>query len=461
MFTPKVITAILTILSPFLSIGQITGLTNLVKKVDPSIIKIYTINSSNEYERQGTGVLISSNGIGITNYHVLAGAKKAIAISNSGAKYPIEIIVDYSESYDLIKFKLSTGGKPTSLASFSLLALEKGMDVFTLGFPNGFEIEGGSTVSTGIISGFRKVENQDLIQTTAPITHGSSGGGLFDKEGKLCGITSGTFASDVMDRHANLNKVIPISSVKILNQNLNISLLEFYEKISKDNLFISAMESYESHDFENAIISFSEHLKTFPDDAVAWFRMGNSFKEIGRRKPLNRNMLERALTCFEFAMDLDTTYYHAFGQSANVHFLIGNKDLALEFAKRALRISSNFFTNGVIGRLYNQIGEFNKAIHYLNIAIQFPDNNNLDFYYVERGIAYLNIENIEEAMADLRKAIEINNNNEVAIFLYAYQLLLNDKYTEACLRLGSLYELNPNFSYGNESVSNLINSYCR
>jgi tetratricopeptide (TPR) repeat protein len=361
----------------------------------------------------------------------------------------------------LIKFKLSTGGKSTSLASISLLKLEKGMEVFSLGFPNGFEIEGGSTVSTGIISGFRKVDNQDLIQTTAPITHGSSGGGLFDKEGKLCGITSGTFASDIMDRHANLNKVIPVSSIKILKQNLNISLFEFYEKISKGNLFIAAMESYESHDFENAIISFSEHLKIFPDDAVAWFRMGNSFKEIGRRKPINRNLLEKALNCFEFAIDLDTNYYYPYGQSANVNMLLGNKDLAFEFAHKALNISSNFFTNGAIGRLYNQIGEYNKAVYYLTNAIQFSDDKQLDFMYVERGTAYDYLKKDEEALADLRKAIEINGQNEGALFFYAYKLILKERYSDACLHLKILHELNPRYTEGGNSVSNLIQSYCK
>ena len=61
-----------------------------------------------------------------------------------------------------------------------------GEDVFTIGSPSGLE----STLGQGLISGLRRVEKQRLIQTTAQISPGSSGGGLFDQSGNLVGITT-------------------------------------------------------------------------------------------------------------------------------------------------------------------------------------------------------------------------------------------------------------------------------
>jgi serine protease Do len=64
--------------------------------------------------------------------------------------------------------------------------LHVGEQVYTIGSPSGLE----STLGQGIVSGLRTVEGQRLVQTTAPISPGSSGGGLFDSAGNLVGITS-------------------------------------------------------------------------------------------------------------------------------------------------------------------------------------------------------------------------------------------------------------------------------
>jgi len=59
-------------------------------------------------------------------------------------------------------------------------------EVYTIGSPSGLE----ATLGQGVISGLRKLERRRLLQTSAPISPGSSGGGLFDKSGNLIGITS-------------------------------------------------------------------------------------------------------------------------------------------------------------------------------------------------------------------------------------------------------------------------------
>ena len=64
--------------------------------------------------------------------------------------------------------------------------LHVGEQVYTIGSPSALE----STLGQGIVSGLRTVAGQHLVQTTAPISPGSSGGGLFDGAGNLIGITS-------------------------------------------------------------------------------------------------------------------------------------------------------------------------------------------------------------------------------------------------------------------------------
>ena len=64
--------------------------------------------------------------------------------------------------------------------------LKIGEAVFTVGAPSGLE----RTLGQGIISGLRQRKSQRLVQTSAPISPGSSGGGLFDSAGNLVGVTT-------------------------------------------------------------------------------------------------------------------------------------------------------------------------------------------------------------------------------------------------------------------------------
>jgi S1-C subfamily serine protease len=64
--------------------------------------------------------------------------------------------------------------------------LKVGEQVYAIGSPSGLR----NTLSEGIVSGLREIKGIQHIQTTTPISPGSSGGGLFDAEGKLIGITT-------------------------------------------------------------------------------------------------------------------------------------------------------------------------------------------------------------------------------------------------------------------------------
>lgn len=68
----------------------------------------------------------------------------------------------------------------------SFESLKVGEAVMAIGAPRGFS----NTLSTGVVSQVRVLDGRRLVQTTAPISGGSSGGGLFDEKGNLIGITT-------------------------------------------------------------------------------------------------------------------------------------------------------------------------------------------------------------------------------------------------------------------------------
>lgn len=462
----KIILINLLLFASIIVSAQITNLSTLIKSVDPAVFKIYTINASGQFETQGSGVFISNNGIGISNYHVIAGSKKAIVVDFYGKQYDISTIYDYSEEKDLIKFQVKLNAS-NSFASFRTTPVEKGEDVFALGFPNGFDMAVGSTVSTGIISGFRTINDILLLQTTAPITHGSSGGGLFDKDGKLCGITSGTYAENIQDRHANLNRVIPVTEINTLNRNLNLTLSQFYSRISSDNNYILAMEAYESHNWQEAAYYFLEIIKLFPDNAVAWFRLGNCFNQIGRIDK-DVEILETALQCFVYSIELDNTYYLAYGQATIVSLYLKKYDDAYKFAKAAYNIApKNSFCNYIMGYYYANVKEFNASIPFYQNAVKYYGSNQ---YETSHDIAqlYLEIANSYDWLDDdincelyYKKSLESDPQKLDALFYYSNFLLSKDRFDEACDYLHSLYKISPQYDTGHGKIIEWITYYCK
>jgi len=152
-------------------------------------------------EAQGSAVSLGQ-GLFITNYHVIDGAKQAQIVDIQGKQYELAGIVDYDKKRDLaiVKTKVKlpnvkavTIGDPAKLG--------KGERVVAIGTPLGQQ----NTVSEGVISNFVVSEGVQLLQISVPIDHGSSGGGLFNTRGELVGITTSGLESQ-----ANLNFAVSI-----------------------------------------------------------------------------------------------------------------------------------------------------------------------------------------------------------------------------------------------------------
>ena len=453
-----------------LSFSQnINNLPELIKKTDPSILKIFTLDTKNKPIKQGSAVIISSNGTCISNYHVLAGAKKAVAIDYLGNEYKINEIIDYSKNSDLIKFKINTN-KKLIYSKISSRELSKGSSVYAMGFPNGFEIDGESTVSTGIISGSRIIDKIEYIQTTTPITYGSSGGGLFNTSGYLVGITTGTFAEKIENRHANLNKVVSSRYIKKLDENRNLTLMQFYNKIKNTNVYSQAFIEYEKHNWVKASDLFYLHLKDFADDATAWFRLGNCLNQMGRPSEKNNTeLLETAITCFQNAIDLAPTYFFPHFQAAIVSIYLKKWPVAFKFALAAYNLEPKSQNgNYILGYYYNNKKEFKKSIAYFTKAINYtkkdiPEQyNKMSDLYLERAIAKDLLYSDFTAESDYQNSLKLTPNKQTTLANYAHFLINRNKKNKACVFVQRLYKINPNYLlYKNASVSKYYIQHCK
>ena len=182
---------------------QALPLNQLYNKYKNSVFFIYTSDGKKNYF--GTGFFISRDGLAISNYHVFEGktiGSEVIQTIDEKQFRDIEIL-EQSKEYDYIIFRVNTADyqikNPIPISSH---APQIGDDVFAIGNPEGL----ANTLSKGIISGYR--DNNSRIQTTAEITHGSSGGPLMNMNGEVIGITTSGVGE------ANLNFAI---NIKILN----------------------------------------------------------------------------------------------------------------------------------------------------------------------------------------------------------------------------------------------------
>lgn len=184
---------------PEMSVKQISA------AYDKSVVVVLSYYNSKKPIAQGSGFCVG-DGLFLTNYHVLDGGNWYEVISSSGQKYEVEGIVKYDDVKDLAIIKLKYKADIPSLKIGSKSMLEKADKVVAIGSPEGLQ----NTISDGIVSGFRKDEDDlDLIQITVPIAHGSSGGPLFNMKGYVVGVNTSGFEGG-----GNLNFAVAVDYAK-------------------------------------------------------------------------------------------------------------------------------------------------------------------------------------------------------------------------------------------------------
>ena len=164
--------------------GAASPAEHIFAKVSPSVARVIVQDASGRAVGFGSGVVID-RGTVLTNCHVaLRGTAVAAKLGND--VYPATVQVA-DEELDLCTVSVPGLDAP-AVPVGSVKSLRTGQRVFAIGAPQGLEL----TISEGIVSSLREVPGGTVIQTTAAISAGSSGGGLFDVSGKLVGIPTFT-----------------------------------------------------------------------------------------------------------------------------------------------------------------------------------------------------------------------------------------------------------------------------
>jgi S1-C subfamily serine protease len=171
-----------------------------------SIVMIGVHDYSGEVVSSGSGIMIGRNGFILTNCHVVSGGKfYSVRVEDDDREYSTNELIKYNSDIDLAVIRIDRQLNAIPLYNGEK-KLVRGQKVVAIGSPLGLF----NSVSDGIISGFRKINDIDMIQFTAPISHGSSGGAVLNMQGELIGISTAG-----IDSGQNLNLAVGYENIRM------------------------------------------------------------------------------------------------------------------------------------------------------------------------------------------------------------------------------------------------------
>src|SRR3989449_9719051 len=244
----------------------------LFRRLSPSVFVVEALNERGSVVATGSGVAVAPSKV-VTNKHVIR--EGVVWRVRHGSKTWPATLTHLDPDHDLCRLKAEgLKAPPVTVRASSTLAV--GERVYTIGAPEGLEL----SLSEGLISGLREFEQVRLIQTSAAISPGSSGGGLFDNQGRLVGIT--TF---FLKEGQNLNFALPGEWV----QALATRQFSARQRTETDSPAFQALQwfqlgyaAYDVGEYEKAVRAYLESIRLNPDDAVAWYNLGLTYWNLGQ-----------------------------------------------------------------------------------------------------------------------------------------------------------------------------------
>lgn len=320
---------IISILSIDIHSQQDLNPEQIYEKVNNAVVIVLTYNEDNKLMNQGSGVVVTEKGVIITNYHVMKNASKVNVLHGNRVFKNVKI-VGGNEENDIL-FLLIKNDSLSAIETSDSLDVKIGQKVYAIGSPLGYE----NSISEGIVSGYRKFDTINLIQITASISPGSSGGAVVNSKGQLIGISTYT-----VKEGQNINFAIPVKDI-------------FKTKITPFKPIDTVAKEEKDHKIKKIEEPKTESKDIYHNpEAVRLLNEGKKFINQYNQKNSDNN-LKRAIEYFEKAIRIDTNLVEAY-------YLAGKYQASTSY-------------------LYN----YRKAKKYLNKVESFLNNSNKDILAYE------------------------------------------------------------------------------
>lgn len=199
-----------------------------ITEASKSVLFLEVYDDSDNITATASGFVVGDGTVLVTNYHVIEDAYHILARTNNDEKcIDVSNILAYDENADLalLKCDADTGIVPLILGDSSIA--KQGDSIYVISYPLGL----ANTLSDGVISSRYMNENGiDILQITAAISHGSSGGALLNNHGEVIGTVCASYTDG-----QNLNIAITSNEIQsLMNRDATpIAMKEFYASQSR------------------------------------------------------------------------------------------------------------------------------------------------------------------------------------------------------------------------------------
>jgi hypothetical protein len=367
--------AMLAFSAQALSPGQVFN------KVKDSVVVVKAIDSKGMTIAQGSGVLLPSGKIG-TNCHVVEnGARFQVG---GGKQFVPATLWGSDEDKDicLLEAKGLTA-KPAQLGQ--AMRLKVGEPVYAVGAPRGLEL----SLSDGIVSQLRGGP-PPFIQTTAAISPGSSGGGLFDAEGRLVG-----FTTLYIEGGQSLNFAMPVEWAGEIQPGKKAA-----QGRSEADWIKRAIAFQEAQNWTGMRDWCQRWTQVQPGNAAAWFVLGGAY----------------------FGLQRYTD--------------------AIDALRQAVRINpENGYAWGLLGNVYGLSQRYTEALDAFHQAMRIDPA--MKHIWFGLGGAYYGLQRYTEAIDPLREAVRIDPEDDSAWTLLAISYEKSGNRTAALEAVTQLRRVDP------------------
>jgi hypothetical protein len=308
----------------------------LYAKSKPSVVTILTFDAKRAALGQGSGFIVARNRV-VTNYHVVAGSASASIVFDDGSITVVTAVVAGSEPKDLVIVEAETGNRPT-LGLGDELQLKVGETIYAIGAPNGLS----ASLSNGLVSAFRQDEGQFLIQITAPIAPGSSGGPLLNSQGLVVGVTTSRLKDGSFGFAMGAGDVQHLLKVP-LGIKANLSDLTTIETGTPSELN-SVQVLFDQKKYDDARASFSalsDPAKTSFDGQLLLCKIEQEKKDY-----------DLAIQACNAAIQSRPNVGEPYGLNALSLLALGNTEQAETAASNAAKLSDAIYYKNLLGLLH-------------------------------------------------------------------------------------------------------------